>query len=151
VPAHPFEFTFLDQAIEDTYRQEKTFGRLINYATILAIFVACLGLFGLTSFAVQRRTKEIGIRKTLGATVPRIVLLFTLDFIKLIAIANVIAWPIGYFLMRGWLQSYAYRTSVGWFTLIFAGLFTLAIAVITISFQAIKAALSNPIHSLRYE
>ncbi len=151
VPAHPFEFSFLDLAIEDAYQREKTFGRLINYATILAIFVACLGLFGLTSFAAQRRTKEIGIRKTLGASVPRIVLLLTKDFIKLIAIANVIAWPVGYFLMNDWLQNYAFRTSVGWFTFILAGLITLAIALLAISYQAIKAAMANPVDSLKYE
>ena len=151
VPNHPFDYAFLDATIADAYRREQTFGAIINYAAALAVLVACLGLFGLTSFAVQQRTKEIGIRKILGASVRRIVVLLTWDFLKLVLIANAIAWPVGYYLMFNWLKGFAYRTSVGAVTLLLAGILTVAVAMLTASFQAARAAVSNPADSLRYE
>jgi len=151
VPAHPVQFSFLDEIIEDAYQSERTFGTILNYATFLSILVACLGLFGLTSLTTQQRTKEIGIRKVLGASVGKIVLLLTKDYIKLIVIANFIAWPIGYYFMSSWLQSFVYRTSFGLGTFILTGLLTIAIAVLTVSFQAIKSAISNPVDALQYE
>jgi putative ABC transport system permease protein len=150
-PNHPFEYSFLDSTIADAYRREQTFGTIINYAAGLAVLVACLGLFGLTSFAVQQRTKEIGIRKILGASVRKIVVLLTWDFLKLVLIANAIAWPVGYYIMFNWLKGFAYRTSVGIVTLLLAGVLTVAVAMLTASFQATRAAVSNPADSLRYE
>jgi len=151
IPTHPLQFSFLDEMIEDAYQSEKNFGVILNYATFLSILVACLGLFGLTSLITQQRTKEIGIRKVLGASVEKVVLLLTKDYIKLIIISNVIAWPVGYYFMRNWLQSFVYRTSLGLGTFILIGLLTVVIAVLTVSFQAIKTAVSNPVDALQYE
>jgi putative ABC transport system permease protein len=151
VPAHPVQFSFLDEILEDAYQSERTFGIILNYATFLSILVACLGLFGLTSLTTRQRTKEIGIRKVLGATIGKIVLLLTKDYIKLIIISNVVACPIGYYFMSNWLQSFVYRTSFGLETFIITGLLTIVIAVLTVSLQAIKAAVSNPADALQYE
>ncbi len=151
VPQHPFEYSFLDATIENAYRREQTFGTIVNYATALAILVACLGLFGLTSFSVQQRIKEIGIRKVLGASLQRIIALFSREFLVLVGIANLIAWPLGYALMSSWLQGFAYRISVGAFPLLLAGMLTGSIALVTVSFQATRAALANPADSLRHE
>jgi putative ABC transport system permease protein len=118
---------------------------------MLAILVACLGLFGLASFSAEQRTKEIGIRKVLGASVSGIVLFFSREFTKWVLAANVIAWPVAYFVMNRWLQHFAYRTRIGFGIFILAALLTFVIAFITVSYQSIKAAVANPVDSLRYE
>jgi len=124
---------------------------IFSYFTMFAIFIACLGLFGLASFTAEQRTKEIGIRKTLGARVSGIVLLLTKQFTRWVLIANLFAWPIGWFAMDRWLQNFAYRTSVGVETFVLSTVLALAIALITVSFQTIKAARANPVEALRYE
>ena len=123
----------------------------MNYAASMAILIACLGLFGLASFMVERRTKEIGIRKVLGASVTDVVALLSGDFIKLVLVAFLVAAPIAYFAMQNWLQSFAYRTAIGWLIFALAGGLSLFIAMLTVSAQAFKAALTNPVETLRYE
>ena len=150
-PEYPFEYNFLDETINRQYLSEEQIGRIIRYFTFLAILISCLGLYGLSSYTAEVRTKEIGIRKTLGATVPGIVLLLSKDFAKLVIAANVIAWPVAYLIMDRLLQNFAYRINIGWWVFVLAGILTLAIAFITISFQSIKAATANPIDSLRFE
>jgi putative ABC transport system permease protein len=151
VPEYPFEYHFLDESLDNLYRVEERIGISFKYFTVIAIIVSCLGLFGLASFTTEQRTKEIGIRKILGATVPNIILLFTQEFIKWVLIANIIAWPIAYYLMNRWLQNFAYRTNIGLSTFIFSAALALFIALVTVSYQSIKAALANPIEALRYE
>ena len=119
--------------------------------TMLAVFIASLGLFGLTSFVVDRKIKEIGIRKVLGATVPGIVGILSMTFTKWILVANVLAWPAAWFAMNRWLQNFAYRVNIGWFSFLLAGLLALIIALVTVSFQTVKAAMSNPVDALKYE
>ncbi|RPI76437.1 MAG: FtsX-like permease family protein, partial [Ignavibacteriales bacterium] len=148
---HPFEFSFLDDEFNELYKSEQSFAGLISGFTWLAIFIACLGLFGLASYMTEQRTKEIGIRKVLGASVGNILFLTTKQFITLILLANIIAWPLAYFFMNDWLQDFAYRINIGFETFIEAAVLTLFIAILTISFQAIKAAVTNPVKSLRYE
>lgn len=147
----PFEFTFLDENFDRLYRSEQKRGQIFGVFALLAIFIACLGLFGLASFAAERRTKEIGVRKILGASVPNLVMLFSRDFIQLIVIANVIAWPAAYWMMEQWLREFAYRTSLDFTTFIISTVLALAIALLTVSVQAIRAARANPIDALRYE
>lgn len=151
VPNFPFRYSFLDESINNYYKTEKRIGTLFSYATILAIFIACLGLFGLTSFMAERRTKEIGIRKVLGASVSGIVHLLTREFSGWVLLANIIALPVGGYLMHGWLQNFAYRISIDWWVYVLAGGSAFLIALFTVSFQAIKAALTNPVEALRYE
>jgi predicted permease len=151
IPNYPFEYMFLDDAFDTMYRKEQTIGTLLKYFSVLAIFVACLGLFGLASFTAEQRTKEIGIRKVLGASSSQITLLLCLEFFVLVLLANLIAWPIAYFVMKNWLQNYAYKTSVGLFIFLGALGLALIIAIISVSYQAIRAALTNPADSLRYE
>ncbi len=117
----------------------------------LAIFISCLGLLGLASFIIEQRTKEIGIRKVLGASIAGILQLLNREFIRWIIVANIIAIPIAYFTLNSWLQNFAYRITISWWTFILAGILALVIALITVSFQSIRAALSNPVESLRYE
>jgi hypothetical protein len=150
-PNYPFEFHFLDENIDRFYQTERQINRIITSFTILAIFISCLGLFGLSLFMAEQRTKEIGIRKTLGATVSHIVRLMSKDFLLLVAGANLIAWPASYFIMNKWLQNFTYRIDIGlWIFALAAGL-ALFIAFLTIAFQTIKAATANPVDSLRYE
>ena len=118
---------------------------------MLAIFIACLGLFGLASFVTEQRTKEIGIRKVVGASVTEIVMLLSKEFTKWVVLANFIAWPAAYFLMDNWLKNFAYRINLNISIFIYAGVIALAIALITVSYQAIKAATANPVNSLKYE
>jgi putative ABC transport system permease protein len=115
------------------------------------VFIACLGLLGLAAFMAEQRTKEIGIRKVLGAKVSGIVLMLSKEFAKWVLIANIIAWPVAYFAMSNWLQNFAYRTSIGIWTFVLSAALALTIALLTVSFQAVKAATSNPVDSLRYE
>ena len=149
--SQPFDFTFLDDEYNRLYSKEQRTGQIFGTFSIIAVFIACLGLLGLASFIVERKTKEIGIRKILGASEIRIVNLLTRDFLKLILIANVLAWPIAYFLMRSWLQDFVYRIGLNaWIFFLAAGT-ALFIAILTVISQTLRAALSNPSESLRYE
>jgi predicted permease len=150
-PETPYEYHFLDEAYDTLYRTEQRMGTLFNYSTVLAILISCLGLFGLASFMAEKRTKEIGIRKVLGASLSGVVLLLNKQFVKWVLIANLISWPIAYYAMSKWLQGFAYRTNLGIWTFALAAMIALVIAVTTISYQSIKAALTNPAESLRYE
>ncbi|NIR47059.1 FtsX-like permease family protein [candidate division KSB1 bacterium] len=151
VPGMPLNYRFLDDNIDQLYRKEQKLGQIIQYFTILAIFIACLGLFGLASFTTQTRTKEIGVRKVLGATVPSLVLLLSKEFTRLVLMAFVIATPIAWWAMNRWLENFAYRIGIEWWIFALAGALALTIALLTVSSQAIKAALTNPADSLRYE
>ncbi|MFQ5602562.1 MAG: ABC transporter permease [bacterium] len=142
---------FLDEEIDRAYRSYQQFGRMIYSASLLAIFVACLGLFGLVSFTAERRTKEVGIRKVLGASTSSVVLLLSTDFMKWVLLANLIAWPAAWIAVNKWLQNFAYRISIEWWVFALAGGLALVIALLTVSTQAVKAALANPVESLRYE
>lgn len=150
-PNVAFEYQFLDKRIEQLYAEEQQTASMTSLFSGLAIFIACLGLFGLAAFTAEQRRKEIGVRKVLGASVTGITKLLTKDFLKLVAIAFVIAVPIAYWLMKRWLLDFAFRTEIHWWVFAIAGLLAVAIAFITISSQAIKAAVSNPIKSLRTE
>ena len=147
----PFSFSFLDQDIDQQYRQDERWGKIVGYASMFAILIASMGLFGLATLAVSKRTKEIGIRKVLGASVPNIFRMLSNDFGKLVLIANVIAWPAAFFLIRRWLQDFAYRIEISWWVFALAGGLALVITLLTVSTQAIRAALANPVESLRYE
>ncbi len=150
-PNQPFSYTFLDQDYARLYNREQQMSHVFQIFSGLAILIACLGLFGLAAFTTQQRTKEIGIRKILGASVSGIVCLLSKDFLKLVLIANLIAWPIAYYAMNQWLQSFAYRINLSISTFILSGLIALFIALLTVSYQAIKAARANPVEALRYE
>jgi len=147
----PFRFGFIDEEIKNWYRTEQHVGKIFRYFTVLTVFIACLGLFGLASFMTERRTKEIGIRKVLGAKVSGIVLLLTKEFAKWVVVANVIAWPAAYFISKRWLQGFAYRIELGWEIFVFSAAVALVIAVATVSYQAIKTATASPVKALRYE
>jgi len=151
VPDDPFIYQFLDEKIDSLYRTEQLTGKLTRYITFLAIFISCLGLLGLASFSVERRTKEIGVRKVLGASVSKIILLLTKDFSRWIFLANITAWPIAWFVMSRWLQNFAYRIEIDIWIFIFSASLAYVIALFIISYQSIKAALANPVESLRYE
>jgi len=151
VPNVPFEFSFLDADYQKLYQNEERVASVFSTFTALAIVIACLGLFGLASFTAEQRTKEIGIRKVLGATDVGIVSLLTREFAQLVLIATVVAIPISYLAMDRWLQSFAYRTEMGWWVFALAGGTAIAIAILTVSYQAIRAALANPVEALRYE
>ncbi len=152
-PEAPFDYFFLDQVLEQRYRTEASMKQLFAYFSALAVFIGCLGLLGLASYAAERRSKEIGIRKVLGASSSQIVMLLSKEFTQWVILANVFAWPVAYFAMRSWLGRFAYRISLnahlGFFVL--AGTIALAIAMLTVAFQAIKAALSDPVKTLKYE
>lgn len=150
-PDYPFEYHFLDDDFEHIYWEERRMGGLFRYFTFLAIFISCLGLFGLASFMAEQRTKEIGIRKVLGASVSGIVLLLSKEYTKWVLLANIIAWPVAYFAMRSWLQGFTYRVNIGILTFVLSAVLALGIAFLTVSYQAIKAALANPVEALRYE
>ncbi len=150
-PEYPFEYSFLDEQIDRMYRTEQRLGRSFFYFTMIAIFIACLGLFGLVSYSAERRTKEIGIRKVLGAQISDITWLMSKEFLFLVFTANIVAWPAAYYFMNKWLQNFAYRINIGLGVFIASGTIALVIAMITASFQSIKAATANPADSLRYE
>ena len=150
-PGNPFQYTFVDEKFDEQYRNDQRFATLFSVFTVLAILIACLGLFGLAAFAARQRTKEIGVRKVLGATVSGIVALLSQDVVKLVLLANLMAWPLAYFAMRAWLQNFAYRIDMGWWVFALASGMALLIALITVSTQAIRAALGNPVEALRYE
>jgi ABC-type antimicrobial peptide transport system permease subunit len=150
-PDYVYEYRFLDDKIAGFYKQENQLSQLYKIFAAIAIFLSCLGLYGLASFMAVQRIKEVGIRKVLGATAGNIVYLFSKEFIILIAIAFAIATPIAWYYMQQWLQDYAYRTSVSWWVFAAGGLAAIIIALATISFQAVKAAMANPVTSLRAE
>ena len=150
-PGYPFNYHFLDEALDRLYRSEQRIGTLFRYFSILAILISCLGLLGLASFMAEQRTKEIGIRKVLGATASNIVALLSKEFTKWVIVANIFAWPIAYFALSKWLQSYAYKTNIALLSFVLSGALALLIALATVSYQSIKAALANPVDSLRYE
>ena len=147
----PFEYKFVDEEVHKQYQAEITLSNIINSFTLMAILISCLGLFGLTAFSAEQRSKEIGIRKVLGASITGIVRLLSNDFIKLVIVAMVIALPIAGWLMSKWLQNFAYRINISWWMFALAGFITVLIALITVSFQSIKAAVANPVKSLRSE
>jgi ABC-type antimicrobial peptide transport system permease subunit len=147
----PFEYHFLDETIDALYQNEQRLGRLFSYFAFLAVFISCLGLFGLVSFVAEQRTKEIGIRKAMGASIKDIMLLLSKDFTRWVLLSNLIAWPLGWYAMSLWLQNFAYRTSVAWWSFLAAGAVALVIAWLTISLQTVKSARANPVDSLRYE
>ncbi len=147
----PFDYYFLDESIDKLYHSEKNFKDLFFYFTIIALIIACLGLFGLAAFTAEQRTKEIGIRKVLGATVSNIVAMLSKDFLKLVCLAAIIAFPIAWFIMNKWLQDFTYRINLNWLVFAVGGIVAIVIALLTVSFQAIKAALANPVKSLRTE
>ncbi len=150
-PDRPLEFSFLDDQLDQAYRFEAQLGKIVSYFTALAIFIACLGLFGMASFAAEQRTKEIGIRKVLGASVSGVIALLSRDFARLVFWGFMIAAPPAYLAMNRWLNDFAYRIALGPGIFLFAGLAAFAIALLTVSYQSIKAALTNPIEALRYE
>jgi putative ABC transport system permease protein len=148
---HPPEYKFLEDNLAKQYDNEQHINELFQYLSLLTIVIACLGLLGLVSFSVSQRVKEIGIRKVLGASVVSVTALLSKDFLKLVGIAFVIAAPIGWFAMHKWLQDFAFRISVPWWVFLLSGIIAFAIALVTISVQAIRAALANPVKSLRTE
>jgi len=150
-PKYPFEYSFFDEVFDRAYRAEQRIGRIFSTFALLTVFIACLGLFGLSSFTAESRIREIGIRKVLGASSPSIVQLLSSDYIKKVLIANVVAWPLGYYAMSWWLQNFAYRIDLGVFPFLGAGLIALLIALLTVSIQTLRAASANPADSLRYE
>ena len=150
-PAFPFEYHFLDEDYDRLYRSVEREMGIVRTFGILAIFISCLGLFGLAAFTAEQRTKEIGVRKVLGASIPRIILLLSREYAKWVLIANIIAWPVSYFVMRSWLQDFDYRISLSWHIFALSAVLSLLIAQLTVSFQAFKAARTNPVDCLRYE
>ncbi len=151
LPGQPFEYSFMDERFNEIYKAERRLGKIFGVFAVLAILVSCLGLFGLAAFIAEQRTKEIGIRKALGATVPGIIRLLSKEFVIFVGIANLIAWPLAYIIMNKWLQGFAYRTSLQVIIFLAAGVAAVFIALLTTGYQAIKAALSDPVQSLRYE
>jgi putative ABC transport system permease protein len=150
-PDNAFEYYFIEDSYNRQYQDEDRFGKIIAVFTLLAIIISCLGLIGLSSYTAIQRTKEIGIRKVLGASLLNIVSLLSLNFIKLVLLATMLALPIAYFMMNNWLEGYAYRTTIGWFVLAAPVLVILLIAMTTISFQVVKTAMTNPADTLKYE
>ena len=151
VTDRPFEYSTMQQEFDELYSTEVKAGKLFAYFSILAIFISCLGLLGISVFAAEQRTKEIGIRKALGASSNKILKMLNLEFVKLALIAILISFPVAYFLTKNWLQSFVYRTDLSWWVFAFAGIFVLMVAVLTVSWQSLVAARRNPVESLRYE
>ena len=148
-PGYSFEYTFLDQNFDELYKKDLRQQNILSLFSGLAILIACLGLFGLTSFTVARRTREIGVRKVLGSSVQNIILLLSKELLKPVLLATLISIPIAYAVMQNWLRDFAYRTALPWWVFVLSALITVAIALFTVSLKAIKAALTNPVKSLR--
>jgi putative ABC transport system permease protein len=147
----PFEYRFVDEEVHKQYQAEITLSNIINSFTGMAILISCLGLFGLAAFSAEQRNKEIGVRKVLGASVTSIVQLLSKDFTKLVIVAMVIAFPVAGWVMSKWLQNYVYRINISWWMFALAGCIAVSIALITVSFQALKAARANPVQHLKTE
>lgn len=150
-PRQPFSYRFMDDSFNSTYQAEQKLGRIFMVFAMLSIFIACLGLFGLAAFNAEKRTKEIGIRKVLGASIGEISYQLSIDFLKLVAIAILISLPLGWYAMNIWLEAFSYRIEIGWWVLTASALLAVVIAILTVSYQSIKASLANPIESLRME
>jgi putative ABC transport system permease protein len=151
VPNHPFEYFFLDEYFNNIYKSEEKLGFIFEIFSSLAVFIGCMGLLGLASFMSERRKKEIGIRKVLGANITGILFLLNKDFAKSVLMANIIAWPIAYYFLNKWLQDFAYRAEINILIFFVVGISALLIAIITVSFYSIKAAMANPVDSINYE
>ncbi len=151
VPASPFNYSFLDQDLAIQYRQEQATQKIFTIFSSLAIFIACMGLLGLAAYTTQQRSREISIRKVLGASVGNVVAMLSKDFLKLVLIASLVAFPLAWWAMHSWLQDFSYRIDIAWWIFIVAAVLALLIAVLTISLQAIKAATANPVKNLRTE
>jgi putative ABC transport system permease protein len=151
VPDQEFEYRFLDESVAAQYKEEQRTGTIVKLASALSIFIACMGLFGLATLTVVRRTREIGIRKVLGASVGSVVRLLSKEFLVLVIIAALVAFPLGWWAMNKWLEDFAYRIHIEWWVFPLAGIAALLIALLTVSFQAVRAALANPVKSLRTE
>jgi putative ABC transport system permease protein len=147
----PFEYSFLDQGIGDLYQNEQRLGKIFGYFAFLAIFISCLGIFGLSAFTAEQKTKEIGIRKILGASVSKIVVLLSTGFARWVLLANLIAWPIAWYVMNKWLENFAYRASLSFEVFILGGSLSLAVAAFPVAYHALRAATANPVDALRYE
>ena len=150
-PGMPFSYRFMDNSFDEMYRTEQRIGKIVLTFSILAILIACLGLFGLATFIAEQRTKEIGIRKVLGASVQGIIGLLSKDFVRLVIISFIIAAPLAWWFMHQWLSDFAYRINIEWWMFAMAGFGAMFIALATVSFQAIRTALMNPVKSLRTE
>jgi putative ABC transport system permease protein len=150
-PARPLDYYYLDESFDSQYRAEERLSDIFSSFTLFAIFIACLGLFGMASYTAEQRTKEIGIRKVLGATVPGVVALLSRDFVKLVLIANLVAWPLAYFVMNSWLNNFAYRRGIALWIFLLTGAAALGIALATVSYQSIRSALSDPVRAIKYE
>lgn len=150
-PGQPFNYRFMDEAFNTTYESERKLGQIFFIFTLLSIFIACLGLFGLAAFNAEKRTKEIGVRKVLGATVSQITYRLTVDFLKLVGVAILISLPLGWFAMNKWLEDFSYRIEIGFGIFVMAAFLAIIVAVVTVSYQSIKAAIVNPVKSLRSE
>lgn len=150
-PNHAFEFQYLDALLESLYGDEERLSDIFIAFSVLAVFIACLGLFGMASFAAEQRTKEIGIRKVLGATVPGVIVLMAGDFLKIVVAANLLAWPLAYFVMNKWMQNFAYRAGITVWVFIVTGIIAAGIALVTVGYQSVRAALLNPADAIKYE
>ena len=150
-PDRIFSYHFLDEDFQQMYLEEQKAGRVILYLAVLAILIACMGLLGLSSYTTQQRTKEIGIRRIVGASVSSVTLYLTKDFMKWVVVANILAWPAAYFAMSEWLKNFPYRAGIRWEVFVLAGCAAVFIACATVAFQAIRAARANPADSLRHE
>ena len=150
-PGMPFSYRFMSESFDEMYRSEQRAGTIAIVFSVLAILIACLGLFGLVTYMAEQRKKEIGIRKVLGASVSNVITMISKDFLLLVIIASVVAFPIAWWAMHNWLQGFAYRINISIWIFVIAAAVALLIALLTVSFQAIKAAIANPIKSLRTE
>jgi len=151
IPDRPFEYFFLDEDFGNQYLAEQKFGSLFMSFAILAIVISCLGLFALATFTLQRKVKEIAIRKVMGSSVVNIIKLFSWGFLKLVIIANLLAWPVAWFIMSEWVNDFAYKTEISWWLFLIAGSVAVLIAFMTVAYQSLKAAMTNPVDSLRDE
>jgi len=151
IPDVPFEYNFLDEQLQHQYEAEMRLAKIINLFTFIAIFISCLGLFGLSVFVAEQRNKEIGIRKVLGASTPGLVILLSKGFIKLICIALIIAAPIAWYVMNDWLDGFAYRTNINWWVFLLTSITAIGIGLLTVGFNSLKAALSDPVNAIKTE
>jgi putative ABC transport system permease protein len=151
IPEEPFSFSFLDQKVQQQYESEISLSRIINLFTVIAILISCLGLFGLAAFSAQQRSKEIGVRKVLGASVISVARLLSKEFLKLVMIAFLISAPVAWLASDKWLEGFAYKVNISWWMFAIAAVLVMAIALVTVSLQAIRAGMSNPVDALKTE